>query len=130
MTMRVEDPASPLNAGFKGQSSFVITDQSFQFQEPTLRDRLHVLISIDAERTGITPTTRILPQRQQDHDFPMSWIRRYEKGRVFFCGIGHNPSMFSNPALVQHYLAGIQYAVGDLTADDKPSGARPPTGDK
>jgi hypothetical protein len=30
--------------------------------------------------------------------------------------------MFSNPALVEHYLAGIQYAIGDLRADDKPSG--------
>ena len=30
--------------------------------------------------------------------FPMSWIRRQGKGRVFYSGLGHGPDVFSNPA--------------------------------
>ena len=120
MTMKVEDPGNPVNAGFVGKD-FQIADQAFQFQEPLLRDHLHVLLSIDVEKTGLAANRRILPARQQDKDFPMSWIRRYEKGRVFYCGLGHGPAVYSHPALLQHILAGIQYAMGDLAADDRPS---------
>lgn len=120
MTIKIDDPASPLNAVFQG-SSFQIADQAFQFQEPTLRDHLHVLLSIDVEKTGLAPNRRILPVRSHDLDFPMSWIRSYGKGRVFYSGIGHGPQVFWNSAMLSHFLAGIQYALGDLPADDTPS---------
>jgi type 1 glutamine amidotransferase len=119
MTIKIDDPASPLNAAFQG-SGFQIADQAFQFQEPTLRDHLHVLLSIDVERTGMAPNRRILPVRMQDKDFPMSWIRGYGKGRVFYSAFGHSPPVFWNSALLGHFLAGIQYALGDLPADDTP----------
>ena len=119
MTMKVEDPGNPINAAFGGKD-FQIADQAFQLQEPVLRDHMHVLLRIDAERTG--PARRILPVRKQDMDFPMSWIRRHGKGRVFYTGFGHGPDVFSNPQMLQHLLAGIQYALGDLAADDAPDG--------
>jgi len=121
MTMRVEDPDNPINAAFKGRE-FQIADQAFQLQEPVLRDRLHVLLSIDAGKTG--PARRILPVRKEDMDFPMSWIRRHGKGRVFYTGLGHGPDVFSNARVLEHMLAGIQYALGDLAANDAPDGTR------
>ena len=120
MTMKVEDPRSPINAAF-GDKEFQIADQAFQLQEPVLRDHMHVLLRIDPEKTG--PARRLLPVRKQDMDFPMSWIRRQGKGRVFYCGLGHGPEVFSNPQILQHLLAGIQYALGDLAADDTPDTA-------
>ncbi len=121
MTMKVEDPASPINAAFGGKD-FQIADQAFQLQEPVLRDRLHVLLRIDAEKSS--PPRRILPARKEDMDFPMSWIRRQGKGRVFYSGLGHGADVFSNPQMLQHLLAGIQYALGDLAADDAPDSTR------
>jgi type 1 glutamine amidotransferase len=115
--VKIDDPKSPLTAMFKGP--FQIQDEIYQFREPTLRDRLHVLISVDTPKMG--PPRRILKQRQQDMDFPLSWIKPYGKGRVFYTAIGHEPSLFHNPAMLQHYLAGIQFAIGDLRADMKPS---------
>jgi type 1 glutamine amidotransferase len=123
MTMRVEDPGNPINAAFLGKD-FQIADQAFQLQEPVLRDRLHVLLSIDAGKTGLAPNRRILPVRQQDMDFPMSWIRRQGKGRVFYLGLGHSAQVFWNPPILAHLLAGIQYALGDLSADDAPDESR------
>jgi len=120
MTVKVEDPASPLNAVFRG-NEFQIADQAFQFQESTLRDHLHVLLSIDVEKTGFSPNHRILPVRMRDKDFPVTWIRAYAKGRVFYSSLGHGAPVFWNPLLLAHFLAGIQYALGDLKADSTPS---------
>lgn len=120
MVMKLDDPGSPLNAAFKGRG-FEVTDQAFQLQEPSFRDRLHVLFSIDVEKTPTPRRGRFLPVRRQDKDFPMSWIRRHEKGRVFYLGLGHTASIFWNAPLLEHLLAGIQYALGDLEADDSPS---------
>ncbi|MEO8076475.1 MAG: ThuA domain-containing protein [Acidobacteriota bacterium] len=121
MMMQVEDAANPINAAFAGKD-FEIADQAFQLQEPLLRDHLHVLLSVDPARSP--KTARVLPVRAQDMDFPMSWIRQYGKGRVFYLGLGHGGSVYSNPALLQHVLAGIQYALGDLQADDAPDATR------
>jgi len=117
MAMKVEDPGNPINAAFGGKD-FQIADQAFQLQEPVLRDHMHVLLRIDPEKTA--PARRILPVRKQDMDFPMSWIRRQGKGRVFYTGLGHGGDIFSNAQMLQHLLAGIQYALGDLAVNDAP----------
>ena len=116
-TVKVDDPTSPLNAAFQGKG-FDVTDEIMQLQEPTLRQRLRVLLSVDMEKSK--PTRGPLPVRQQDKDFPLTWIRTEGKGRVFTSGIGHNASVFWNAPLLQHFLAGIQYALGDLEADATP----------
>jgi hypothetical protein len=120
MTIKIEDTKSPLDAAFGGQE-FQIADQSFQIQEPVLRDHLHVLTSIDTVKTPFIPGRRIFPSRAQDKDFPVTWIRSYGKGRVFYSALGHGASVYTNPQLLAHFLAGIQYALGDLKADSTPS---------
>lgn len=117
--VKIDDPASPINAGFKGQP-FEVQNEMFQFREPSLRDRLHVLLSIDMSRTSVEKR-RILKQRQQDLDFPVSWIKTYGKGRVFYTVLGHWPNTYLSTPLLEHYLAGIQFALGDLKADATPS---------
>jgi type 1 glutamine amidotransferase len=118
LTFKVDDPKSPLTAVFK-QTGFPVTDEVNQLQEPTLRDHLHVLLSVDMEKTG-PPKHSMLPVRAQDKDFPLSWIRNEGKGRVFYYGLAHNPNVFWNPAMVEHILAGIQFALGDLKANAAP----------
>ena len=118
-TFKVDDPTSPLNAVFKGKG-FEVNDEVMQLQEPDLRSRFHVLLSIDMAATK-PPSHRLLPVREQDKDFPLTWIRSEGKGRVFVSGMGHNPNVFWIPALLEHFLAGIQYALGDLNADATPS---------
>lgn len=73
------------------------------------------------DKTEIISGRLILPERQQDKDFAVSWIRNYGKGRVFYSFLGHNQQTFRNPQVLQHYLAGIQFALGDLQADAAPS---------
>jgi hypothetical protein len=119
--IHIEDPKNPINAAFKGQD-FSIQHQVMQFRAPFSRKNLHVLMSIDVEKSDYDPKRRrVLKERQVDKDFPMAWIKTYHKGRVFYSVFGHNADVCWNPPMLEHFLAGIQYALGDLKANDKPS---------
>jgi type 1 glutamine amidotransferase len=120
--LRIDDPKSPLTAVFDGQG-FTYQDEFFRFPDgPYSREKLHVLLSMDVERTDMNqgrPCGR--PCVRADHDYAVSWIRSYGKGRVFFCILGHNPTLYSTPRLADYMLAGIQFILGDLEADTTPS---------
>lgn len=125
IVIRVEDPAHPVNRVFGGEG-FAIADEVFQFMDgPYSRQKLRVLLSIDPARTDMGPHRRLLPERRRDLDFPMSWVKSYGKGRVFYSSFGHNPHIWWNPKLLAHFLDGIQFVLGDLEADTTPSGAPP-----
>ncbi len=50
----------------------------------------------------------------------VSWIKRFGKGRVFYSSPSHNAQSMANPELLQYFLDGMQYVVGDLKCDDSP----------
>ncbi len=114
ISVKLDDPANPLNAMFDGKG-FEISDEIYTFKDPYSREKLHILMSIDWENAGLKGGNRA------DNDYALSWTRRYGEGRVFFCAFGHDDAIWFNPAILKHYLAGIQYALGDLKADDTPT---------
>jgi len=120
VTIKGDDPASPLTAPFGGKS-FAWTDEFFRFPTPPYtRDKLHILLTIDAAKTDMKQYTCAGCLRD-DNDYAVSWIRQYGKGRVFYTVLGHQAADFSAPLLMEHFLAGIQYILGDLDADSTPS---------
>jgi len=119
VVLRIEEPDHPLTAAFK-DPFFIVTDEIYQVTAPYSREHLRVLITVDPERTRTTPEQKTLIHRQ-DGDFAMTWVKSYGRGRVFYCALGHEHELFWNPIVVQHYLDGIQFALGDLKADTMPS---------
>ena len=59
--------------------------------------------------------------KRTDGDYALSWIRREGKGRVFYQALGHSEHVYAMTPMMAEVLAGIQYALGDLKADDRPS---------
>ncbi len=118
--MKVDDPRNPINAVFAGRG-FAIRDEVYQLRHGYSREKLHILLSVDMQKTDLDPKRRLLPERAIDKDFAISWVRMYGQGRVFYSGLGHNPDIFWNAPLLEHFLAGIQFALGDLKADAQPS---------
>ena len=114
--VKLDDPGHPLLKAFNGLP-FVVADEIYQFREPYSRDKLRVLLSIDVTKTNMDKESI----RRKDGDFAVAWIREYGKGRGFFFSLGHRHEIFWNPAVMQCYLDGIQYAFGDLNADATPS---------
>ncbi len=121
ITVKIDDPKNPINATFKGQS-FNINDEVYTFnQDSWSRDNVHVLTSIDYSMMSESDKKKESSPRT-DHDFGLSWIRREGQGRVFYQALGHHESIYyDNPQILEHILAGMQYALGDLKADDTPS---------
>ncbi len=120
VTVKLDDPDSPLNAMFGGKG-FSFADEIFRFQAPYSRSKVHVLLSIDVAKTNMNQGRPRGKCVREDSDYPISWIRRYGKGRVFYCSLGHNPYVFWQATMLKHFLAGIQFALGDLEADTTPS---------
>jgi len=120
ITIKVEEPSHPINESLQYEY-FDISDEVFQFSEPYSRDNLRVLLKIDSSRTDFSEERRILPERRDDMDLALSWIRRYGRGRVYYSSFGDNPHIFWDTRILHHDLAGIQYALGDLIAPATPS---------
>ncbi len=115
-TLRIDDPLHPLNVAFKGQG-LVVQDEIYQFRAPYSRNNLRVLVTLDTARTDMNKKGI----NRADGDFAVSWLRAWGQGRVFYCSLGHNDGVLFQPAVLAHYLDGIQYALGDLEADATPS---------
>jgi type 1 glutamine amidotransferase/HEAT repeat protein len=112
----LEDPGHTLMRSFAGKN-FTIHDELYRIAPVNLRKNCRVLMRIDSN----DPHNRTASgMRAADRDLPVSWIRTFGKGRVFYCSLGHNDEVYWNPAVLQHYLDGIQYALGDLQADATP----------
>jgi len=111
------DPNHPINSSFKGEG-FKIRDEIYRQKLLRLRENCRVILSLDMD----DPVTKAAKGAQEsDKDMPVSWLRNFEKGRVFYCGLGHNNEVYFNPAVLQHYLDGIQFGLGDLKADVAPN---------
>ena len=120
--VRNDDPKNPINAVFKGEG-FDIQDEMYTFREPYSREKQRVLLSIDISTQPDDPAKPGFKkgENRQDHDYAISWIREEGKGRVFYCSFGHQHQVWWNPVILQHYLDGLQYSLGDLKADSMPS---------
>lgn len=121
VTIKVEEPDHALlQPVFGGESDFSIKDEIYQFKdEPYSRKKLRILLSLDVERSD--PPNKKVPLRRADGDYAVSWVQGVGKGRVFYSSLGHNHEIYFNPLMLKHYLAGIQFACGDLKADVRPS---------
>ena len=86
-------------------------EEIYQFKAPYDPKKLHMLLRLDPEQTDISKGKRA------DEDYGVSWIKHHGQGRVFYCSLGHNNHIFANPQVLEHYLKGIQWALGDLEAE-------------
>ena len=119
VNVKLDDPGHPLCAAF-GAKGFAIRDEIYTFTAPYSRQKQRVLYSLD---TGGMKLKDNFKGRRGDGDYALGWIKTCGKGRVFYSAFGHDFHVFWTPAILRHWLDGIQYALGDLKADATP---RPP----
>lgn len=119
VTVNVEDSDNGVIAPvFKDMKSFSLKDEIYQFKDiPYSREKLRVLLTLDPSKSD---KPKHKPKRE-DNDYAISWIQEVGKGRVFYTSLGHRDDIYFNPLMLNHYLAGIQYAMGDIEADATPS---------
>jgi len=104
----------PLVAMFEGQN-VEFPEEIYQLKAPYDSKAVHMLLRLDTEKTDMT----VKGIKRTDGDFGIAWARHWEKGRVFYCSLGHNHEIYWDPKVVRHYLAGIQWALGDYKVEVK-----------
>ena len=104
----------PLVAMFEGKN-VEFPEEIYQLKDPYNSKSVHMLLRLDTEKTDMTRKGI----KRTDGDFGIAWARHWEKARVFYCSLGHNHEIYWNPKVVRHYLAGIQWALGDYKVDVK-----------
>ncbi len=120
--VKIDDPNSPLTAMFPARG-YVIVDETYTFAQNSFsRKRVHVLTSVNyAKMSAEDKAKEPAATRRTDGDYALSYIQRVGNGRVFYEAHGHQENVYYMRPFVAHMLAGIQYALGDLQADDSPS---------
>lgn len=94
--------------------SFLTTDdlsfkeEIYQFREPQIKGDAQVLLKLDPHKNSFKKA-----KRPNEKNVPISWTKNHHQGRVFYSSIGHNNNMYSNPKVLQHYLNGIIWALGE-----------------
>lgn len=126
---KLDDPMHVLNKAFLGKG-FWHTDEIYQYKPETFEgeERLRILVSLDMAQETVTKVLEN-PRFEKSNaaygsgarEVPVSWLREFEGGRVFYTNFGHRDDTYTKTAMMRHILDGIQYALGDLAADATPS---------
>jgi len=123
--VKIDEPNHPLMAPFKGHKGFRIVTELYASTPPVYsRDKQLVLMSLDMT----DPDTKARASQEADQDTGVCWIKNWGKGRVFYTNMGHGGMRagleLENDPVQEHFLLGIQWAMGDLKADATPKGAK------
>lgn len=105
----------PLVKAFKGKG-LTHVDEPYFFNNAYSEYNFRPLLYIEADKLeGVK-------KEVNDNTIYVAWIKRHGKGRVFYSSPSHNAQSMDNPELLQFFLDGMQYVVGDLKCDDSPIG--------
>ncbi|MFM8709053.1 MAG: ThuA domain-containing protein, partial [Planctomycetia bacterium] len=86
-------------------------DEIYQYDPRYKPENLRVLVSLEMQASS---------PREPWH-VPVSWVRDYGAGRVFYTNFGHNDATWQEPMFQQHMSAGIAWALGRFDAEAAPN---------
>ena len=113
MHVKEVDVNHPLVRAFKG-NGFTHVDEPYFFKNAYFEYNFRPLLYIEVDKL------EGLKKAVGNNINYISWIKRHGKGRVFYSSPSHNAQSLDNPELLQFFLDGMQYVVGDLKCDDSP----------
>ena len=108
-TMTVVDAKFP-GAGSLGPS-FTMHEEWYSLKN--FANDLHVLL--------VNETKGMHDKCYERPPYPATWIRNYDKGRVFYTSMGHREDVWTSPQFQRLVVGGISWAVGDTEANTTPN---------
>ncbi len=90
---------------------FKFKDEIYQYKEYN-PDAVRVLLSLNMADT----------RTKRPYHVPVSWVREYGNGRLFYTNLGHNESTWKDERYREHVLAGLKWA---LKMEDGPAKPNP-----
>ena len=86
-------------------------DEIYQYDPRYKPENVRVLVSLDMQAS--------FPQ--EPWHVPVSWVRDYGKGRVFYTNFGHNEATWKEPMFQKHMQEGMAWALGRFDAPATPN---------
>ena len=106
--MRVVDAKFP---GMAKDAEFKLNEEWYSLKN--FASDLHVLL--------VQETAGMQGQDYQRPPYPATWIRKHDKGRVFYTSMGHREDVWSNPLFQAIVIGGLRWATGQVEADLTPN---------
>jgi type 1 glutamine amidotransferase len=101
-------------------TGMVLTDEHYQMRAaPYSRRTIDVLARLDPSSVDLANPG----VNRADRDFPVAWIKRYGRGRVFYSTLGHTDESWDDPRIQSMYLEGIRWALGSGRDEVRPHAA-------
>ncbi len=97
-TFTNHEPTHPIVAMYPAEFQHKDEIYQYKFYEP---GAVRVLLSLDMAKN----------KPQMPWHVPVSWVRDYGSGRVFFTNLGHNDATWKDAKFHAHLLAGIRWAM-------------------
>lgn len=117
VAVKIDDPDHPLMQAFAGKG-FKVKDEIYLTDPPLYsRQKARVVMSLDmADET----TAGVDGGKHKQKDVGLSWVKTVDKGRLFYGSLGHNNDLAWWTPLLQHYLDGLQFVLGDYPVNTTP----------
>jgi type 1 glutamine amidotransferase len=113
--VKLESPNHPLVAAFP-KEGFSHVDEPYFYKNAYSKLNFTPLLYFDnAQIRSQRPNQELNSGKTY-----VAWIRPEGKGKVMYIAPSHNAQSFENPALLQFFLDGLQYVVGDVNCDETP----------
>jgi type 1 glutamine amidotransferase len=97
-------------------SGTVLRDEMYQYRTPYSRDKVDVLARLDESKLDLANPN----VKRSDGDFPIAWIKRYGKGRVFSSTLGHPDASWDDARVQTLYLEGIKWVLRLTNGEPQP----------
>lgn len=107
-TFSVHDQQHPAMKPFGDEFQF--KDEIYQYKnwQP---EKVRVLMSINMAKT----------KTKRPYMVPVSWVKNYGEGRVFYTNLGHNDGTWADKRFLTHVDGGIRWALGLVEGDATPN---------
>jgi len=107
VTVNVPDPDNKIVKFLGG--SFKVNDEIYQiddFEAPSATVLLELdPMSVDRTKPGV---------HTRYYNWPLAWTRKFGKGKVFYCALGHEKAVWESDWFQQLMLNGIRWSMGDF----------------
>jgi type 1 glutamine amidotransferase len=113
--VKLENPSHPLVAAFP-KEGFSHVDEPYFYKNAYSKLNFTPLLYFDNAQIQ----NQRANQELKSGKTYVAWIRPEGKGKVMYISPSHNAQSFENPALLQFFLDGLQYVVGDVNCDETP----------
>jgi uncharacterized protein len=89
---------------------FQIKDEIYQYKnwQP---EKVRVLMSLNMEKC----------KTKAPYMVPVSWVKNYGAGKVFFTNLGHNEATWTNPMFLDHVTGGVKWVLNMEPGEGTPN---------